>query len=170
MKYNLTFFGNEILRQTAKDVTNIDGRVADLVKSMYEVMYKFNGIGLAAPQIGISSRLIVIDTQENDGSPFALINPVIQEVSAELCTYEEGCLSLPKITEEVLRPEKILVSGINLDGKEMRIEANDLLARVLQHEIDHLNGKLFIDYLEQWQRDELRQQLKKIKKLNKSES
>ena len=169
MKYNLVYFGNETLAKAAEDVQTIDGRIIDLINSMYEVMRKHNGIGLAAPQVGENHRIIVVDTREKDGSPFALINPVIQEKSEQLCDYEEGCLSLPNIAAAISRPEEIVVTGISPEGKEVRIEAKDLLARVLQHEIDHLDGKLFIDHLEQWQRDELRFQLKKIKKLNKPE-
>ncbi|MCL1910751.1 MAG: peptide deformylase [Leptospirales bacterium] len=168
MNYSLIYYGNKLLQEPAREIADIDGNIAGLIDSMYKIMYKANGIGLAAPQIGLNSRIIVIDTKEGDGSPIALINPVIKQKSDILVKYEEGCLSLPGIMFEVTRPERILVSGLNRDGKEIDIEAGGLLARVFQHEIDHLNGILFIDYIDAHIRNEFRSELKKIKKLNKA--
>ena len=170
MDYNLIYYGDKLLKETAQDVANIDSNITGLVDLMYKIMYKANGIGLAAPQIGLSSRIIVIDTKEDDGSPIALINPVIKQKSDTLVIYEEGCLSLPGIMYDVVRPERVLVSGIDLNGKETEIEAEGLLARVFQHEIDHLNGVLFIDYIESHVRNEFRSELKRIKKLNKTDT
>ena len=170
MNYNLIYYGNKLLEEPAKEVANIDGSLAGLIDSMYKIMYKANGIGLAAPQIGLSSRIIVIDTKEDGSSPIAVINPVIKQKSDSLIIYEEGCLSLPGIMFDVKRPEKILVSGLDLNAKEIEIEAKGLLARVFQHEIDHLNGVLFIDYIEQHVRNEFRSELKRIKKLNKTDA
>ena len=169
MNYNLIYYGNKLLEEPAKEVANIDGNIAALIDSMFKIMYRANGIGLAAPQIGLSDRIIVIDTKEEGSSPIALINPVIKQKSDILATYEEGCLSLPGLMFDVKRPEKILVSGLDKNAKEIEIEAEGLLARVFQHEIDHLNGVLFIDYIEQHLRNEFRSELKKIKKLNKAD-
>lgn len=170
MNYNLIYYGNKLLKETAQEVTNIDGNIAGLIDSMYKIMYKANGIGLAAPQIGLSSRIIVIDTKENDGSPIALINPVIKQKDDNQVIYEEGCLSLPGIMSDIIRPERVLVSGLDINGKKTEIEADGLLARVFQHEIDHLDGVLFIDHIEQHVRSEFRSELKRIKKLNKTDS
>jgi peptide deformylase len=156
------------LKETAREVANVDSEISDIIDSMFKIMYKANGVGLAATQIGLSSRIIVIDTKEKDGSPIALINPVIREKSNTQVDYEEGCLSLPGIMADVTRPERVLVTGLYPNGKEAAIEATGFLARVFQHEIDHLNGILFIDHIEDDQRSELKHQLKKIKKLNKS--
>ncbi len=167
MKYNLVYYGNDILKAVADEVMNIDGEINELIDSMYNVMYREKGIGLAAPQVDVSKRLIVIDLESYKGPALTVINPVIREFSDTEIPYEEGCLSLPGISKEVIRPDRILLSGITPDEKEIEIEADGLLARVLQHEIDHLNGKVFIDHLEDYIRKELKLQLKKIKKMNR---
>jgi peptide deformylase len=167
MKYKLVYYGSETLRSVADQVKNINGEVNELINSMYNVMYKEKGIGLAAPQVDVSKRLIVIDLESYDGPALTIINPVIKEFSSGEVPYEEGCLSLPGISKEIIRPEKILLTGVTPDEKEIELEAEGLLARVLQHEIDHLNGKVFIDHLEDYIRKELKPQLKKIKKMNR---
>jgi peptide deformylase len=167
MKYKLVYYGNETLKCVADEVKNIDGEIKELIDSMYNVMYKEKGIGLAAPQVDVSKRLIVIDVESYNGPAITVINPVIKEFSPEKVPYEEGCLSLPGISEEIIRPEKILLAGVTLDEKEIELEAEGLFARVLQHEIDHLNGKVFVDHLEDYIRKELKPQLKKIKKMNR---
>jgi peptide deformylase len=168
MAVRLVYYGNETLKKVAREVRNIDGEIIDLIESMFNVMYRSHGIGLAGPQVDEPKRLLVVDIEERNGPTLALINPVIKESSSEIEPYEEGCLSLPGITKEIVRPSSILISGITPDEKEIEFEADGLLARVLQHEIDHLNGKVFIDHLEDFERNELRAQLKKIKKLNKA--
>lgn len=167
MKYKLIYYGSEALREVADEVKNIDSEINELIDSMYNVMYKEKGIGLAAPQVDVSKRLIVIDIENYNGPALTVINPVIKEFSSEEVPYEEGCLSLPGISKEIIRPEKILLAGITPDEKDIEIEADGLLARVLQHEIDHLDGKVFIDHLEDYIRKELKPQLKKIKKMNR---
>jgi len=169
MSRSLVFYGNETLAGVAEPVNNIDGSIASLIDEMFEIMYKEDGIGLAGPQVDCGKRLFVVDTGEKRGNKFALINPVIKERADKLVPYEEGCLSLPGINADVMRPETILISGYNRDGKEVEIEANGLLARVFQHEYDHLDGILFIDRVEKYLRDEMRSELKKIKKLNKKQ-
>jgi peptide deformylase len=134
---------------------------------MFEIMHKERGIGLAAPQIDIGKRIIVVDTGEERSRRLALINPEILEFSDNLEPYEEGCLSVPRLLADVVRPAEIVIRGINTNGNEVEFEASGLMARVLQHEIDHLNGILFIDRIEKFIRDEFRTELKKIKKLNR---
>jgi peptide deformylase len=133
-----------VLRQKAKEIARITKKQRMLVKDMLETMYNANGVGLAAPQVGISDRLVVIDVGEG---PLVLFNPQIT-----LCEGEnkdvEGCLSIPGRNEYITRAEKVAVSYLNLDGKKATVTGNGLLARALQHEIDHLEGILFIDYLE----------------------
>lgn len=168
MKYKLTYYGEEVLRKTAEAVKDIDRKTFDLIESMYNIMYQENGFGLAAPQVGVSKRIIVLDIESRGGPRMALINPTILQVSEETAPYEEGCLSLPSIYAEIIRPAMITVKYTTPEGKEITVDADNLLARVLQHEIDHLNGKLFIDYLEDHIKKELTSELKKIKKLNRA--
>ncbi len=166
-QHKLVYYGNQTLRTPAQEVTQITQIVRDLVAEMFEIMHKEQGIGLAAPQIDVPLQVLVIDIRSNKGPMMALINPKVTAFSDEKGGYEEGCLSLPGITAEVIRPVSIQVEGIAINDKPVKLEANGLLARVLQHEIDHLNGKLFIDYLEDYKRKEFSSQLKKIKKLNR---
>ena len=167
MSLNVVYYGNETLKKVAQEVKNVDDDVIKFIEEMYEVMYLEKGIGLAAPQVDVSKRVIIIDTNEKSSSKIAMINPEIIEVSGDLGFYEEGCLSVPGISEEIERPLQVMVKGLNLDGKEIRIEADGLLARAFQHEVDHLNGILFIDHLEDYIRNEYRKELKKIKRMNK---
>ncbi|MCP4134381.1 MAG: peptide deformylase [bacterium] len=169
MLYQLVYYGNDTLKKVAEEIENIDGELIELIDSMNEIMHKEKGIGLAAPQVDVSRRLIVIDLEEYKGDIKAIINPVVKEVSDATEPYDEGCLSVPGVTKEIIRPSEILVTGVSTDGKEIELEADGLFARVLQHEIDHLNGVLFIDYLEDYLRNELRPELKKIKKMNKKD-
>jgi peptide deformylase len=137
--------GDPVLRATAEPVDDVDGAVRKLIGDMFETMYAEDGVGLAAPQIGIGLRVIVVDPREDDVEPFAFINPEIIEVSAETERGEEGCLSLPGLKELVERPVRVVAQGLDAEGRPKRIEADGLLARILQHEVDHLNGVLFID-------------------------
>ncbi|MFX0549125.1 peptide deformylase [Hathewaya histolytica] len=138
---NLRINGDEILRKRCKEVTNIDDRTLRLIEDMKETMYKENGVGLAAPQVGILKRIIVIDVGEGC---FALINPEILETKGEYVDIE-GCLSIPGNQGEVRRPEYVKVKGLNEKGQEVILEGRGLLARAFCHEIDHLDGILFID-------------------------
>ena len=167
MTYKLVFYGNETLSSVAQEVENIDGSVVSIIDNMFEVMYRESGIGLAAPQVDLGKRIIVIDTGEGLNGKLALVNPVIKEQSDKVEPFDEGCLSLPGVHEEVIRPVEILISGYTRDGKEIEFEAEGLIARVLQHELDHLEGILFIDRIEKYVRDELRTTLKRIRKMNK---
>ncbi len=166
-KLKLVYYGNETLKTVSKEIKNITQETIDLVDKMYKIMYKNKGIGLAAPQVDIAERLLIIDIAEYGGPNIVLINPKITEFSDRTEPYEEGCLSLPGLAADIVRPSEILISGVSTEGKDVTLEASGLFARVLQHEIDHLDGKVFIDHLEDYIRNEFRPQLKKIKKLNK---
>lgn len=168
MSKKLVYYGNYTLRQPADEVKKITQATLTLIDDMFNIMYHEKGIGLAAPQIDISRRIIVVDIQSSNGPAMALINPEIVSASGDSEPYEEGCLSLPGIMGQVFRPGRVTVKGITPAEKEIVVEAKGLLARVLQHEIDHLNGVLFIDHLEDYLKKELTAELKKIKKLNKA--
>ncbi len=145
MMANLTIrkLGDPVLRSKAKKVEKITDKTKELINSMLDTMYKNNGVGLAAPQVGILQQIIVIDIGE--GNLVKLINPEIIKSSSEQKIREEGCLSVPGKTGSVIRAKEVVVKGLNEDGKEVTYEAQDMLARAFQHEIDHLNGILFID-------------------------
>lgn len=132
MSYRLVYYGNETLKKIAKEILNIDEETIDLVESMFNVMYRAQGIGLAAPQVDVSKRVIVVDIEEKNGPCLALINPVIKESSSETNPYEEGCLSLPGILKEVTRPSEILVKALTPDEREVEFEASGLLASVFK--------------------------------------
>jgi peptide deformylase len=142
--------GDPILRQDTTVVTDFGESLRALVDDMFQTMYVAQGIGLAAPQVGRRERVAVIDVRNRDGggdAPFAIVNPRILAFSEETDRDEEGCLSIPDIYGDVERPTSIVVEAQDVNGQSFTLEAHDLLARCLQHEIDHLHGKLFIDYL-----------------------
>jgi peptide deformylase len=143
------------LRLKSEPVKRIDAGVRKLVEDMFETMYEAPGIGLAAIQVGVQKRVVTMDLAKKEGehAPLVFINPEIVWASDEKATYEEGCLSIPEYYEEVERPAQVKARYTDLDGKSHEIEANGLLATCLQHEIDHLNGVLFIDHISKLKRD-----------------
>jgi peptide deformylase len=141
-------FGDPVLKQIAREVEEVNGSLAALAETMYETMYEATGAGLAAPQIGVQRRVFTYDVGEG---PHTIVNPEIVESSGEW-TYDEGCLSVPGLHFEIVRPKLVTLRGIGLDGNELVIEADEMLARVFQHEIDHLNGVLLLDRLEPGER------------------
>lgn len=143
-------YGDPVLRQRASEVEAIDGRLATLAAQMVETMYEAPGVGLAAPQVGVRKRLFVYDTGDGSGSR-VLVNPVITESDGEWI-YEEGCLSVPGLSWPITRPRDVHVTGWDLDGREVSIEATEFEARVYQHEIDHLDGVLLVERLDDEQR------------------
>lgn len=157
--------GAEVLRRRADEVevAGPDPELDQLVKDMFETMYDANGIGLAAPQVGIARRLIVVHVNEEGEEPFALLNPRVVESGKAKEKGEEGCLSIPEVSGYVERPATVVVEGVDPSGNPVRIEADGMLARCLQHEIDHLDGVLFIDRLSPLKRNML---LKKYRKQN----
>jgi peptide deformylase len=152
------------LRQVSDPVKAVDAEVRALVDDMFETMYKAPGVGLAAIQVGVAQRIVTVDTAKKDEpkAPQVFINPEIVSSSEDKSTYEEGCLSIPEYYEEVERPSQVKVRYMDLAGKIQEIEANGLLATVLQHEIDHTDGILFIDHISKLKRDRV------IKKFTKA--
>lgn len=143
----IVMLGADILRQKAEAVPTPGPELDRLVADMFETMYDAHGIGLAAPQIGRAERLIVVDVKEDDATPMALLNPVVVESGGGKDRVEEGCLSIPGVTASVERPYTCVVEATDAKGQPVRIEAQGILARCLQHEIDHLDGVLFTDRL-----------------------
>lgn len=160
----LIILPDPLLRQQSKPVETVDSEIQRLADDMLETMYDAPGIGLAAIQIGVARRMLVIDLSRDDeeNKPQVFINPEILKVSDEVSTYEEGCLSIPDYYAEVERPASLTVGYVDRDGKQQTIEADGLLATCLQHEIDHLNGVLFIDHISRLKRDMV---IKKFTKL-----
>ncbi|MYB06531.1 MAG: peptide deformylase [Gemmatimonadetes bacterium] len=146
---DIEVLGARILREEAAPVEAVDDDVRRLARDMFDTMYHAEGIGLAGPQVGVSRRILVVDVKNDDESRHvhALVNPVVVEVSREQDKASEGCLSIPGLEENVTRPVRVTVEALSLDGDPVRIEADGLLARALQHEVDHLDGVLFIDRL-----------------------
>jgi peptide deformylase len=141
----LRFMGDPVLRTPAAPVDTVTDEIRRLIEDMFDTMYAEEGVGLAAPQVGVSQRVLVVDAQTADTQPFALINPEITEFSEDVERGEEGCLSIPGLRELVERPYSVRVRGLDRDGAPIELEADGLLARILQHEIDHLDGILFLD-------------------------
>jgi peptide deformylase len=151
-------------------VEKVDAEIRKLVDDMAESMYAADGIGLAAVQIGVPKRVIVIDLDQKEGkkNPRAFINPKILWASEEMALFEEGCLSVPEIWDDVERPARIKAEYLDLDGKKVELEADGMLATCLQHEMDHLNGVLFIDHLSRLKRSMAIKKLTKAKKLKET--
>ena len=161
MSYQIRVMGDPVLRQEAKSIDNIDGRIVQMVDDMVPAMYQAEGIGLAAPQVGIQQRLFVYDIGEG---PQTLVNPEIVDSDGEW-TFEEGCLSVPGLSFEIIRPKEVHLVGRDLNGNEVSIEADELLARLFQHELDHLDGVLLLDHLE---RDERKAALRRWREIQSS--
>jgi peptide deformylase len=142
--YEIRLIGDPVLRERAREVADIDGRLARLADDMLTTMYEAPGLGLAAPQVGVQKRVFVYDV--GDG-PQVVVNPEVRE-SRDEWAFEEGCLSIPGLSFELVRPKEVHLVGYDLDGNELSIEADELLARAFQHELDHLDGVLFIERLD----------------------
>jgi len=154
----IRLLGDPVLRKKAKEVEKIDEAIKSLVKELFDIMYATDGIGLAAPQIGVSLRLFVMD----DGTPRALINPVITFKSKETNVAEEGCLSVPEVFENVERSNEVIIKYFDINGDEIEERLTGYSARVAQHEYDHLDGILFIDLIPASRRFAIRQKLSNI--------
>ena len=159
---------DNLLRQTSERIAKVDGAVRAALDDMIETMYDAPGIGLAGVQVGVMRRLVVIDVARKDEAPqpLFLINPEIVQASAERMIYEEGCLSIPDYYEDVERPERVRVRFLDRHGAECEMEADGLLATAIQHEIDHLDGVLFIDHISRLKRDRV---LRKFEKAGRRE-
>ena len=154
----IRIIGDPVLQQRANDVSDIDGALVRLIDNMFDSMYAAPGLGLAAPQIGVRKRIFVYDI---DDDPKVIINPEIVESRGEW-GFEEGCLSVPGLAWEIVRPNEIHLRGLDLDGNQVDIEADELLGRVFQHELDHLDGVLLVDHLTDEQRAEAKRALREL--------
>ena len=162
-KLEILTFPNKFLTQPTKPLENIDGRVQEMIDNMASTMYEAPGIGLAAIQVGWGKSLLIYDISppEEDRELKVIVNPKIIEYEGEFLSEEEGCLSVPDFRSDVKRAAKILVEGADREGNPLRIDAEGLLAIVLQHEIDHLNGTLFIDRISALKREMYKRRIKK---------
>lgn len=149
------------LHTVAKPVAQVDERIRQLVDDMLETMYEAKGVGLAATQINVHERVVVIDTSEERNDPLVLINPEIIWASDEMIVWEEGCLSVPTIYDKVDRHAKVRVRALNRDGETYEFEGEELLAVCVQHELDHLSGKVFVEYLSPLKRNRIKTKLVK---------
>ncbi|AFY48018.1 peptide deformylase [Nostoc sp. PCC 7524] len=143
----LHYLGDRVLRQPAKRITKVDDEIRQLIREMLQTMYSNDGIGLAAPQVGVHKQLIVIDCEPDNPAnpPLILINPTIKQVSRDICMAQEGCLSIPGVYMDVKRPAVVEVAYKDEYGRPQTLKATDLLGRCIQHEMDHLNGVVFVD-------------------------
>ena len=160
-RLNILEYPNPRLRIKAAPVTVVDDSTRNLIDDMFETMADANGIGLAASQVDVHQRIIVMDLSEDKSQPRVFINPEIEVLEPETSPYEEGCLSVPGFYEPVDRPVHVIIRALDRDGNAFEEEANGLLAVCIQHEIDHLEGKLFVDYLSPLKRQRIRTKLKK---------
>ncbi|HAP74871.1 MAG TPA: peptide deformylase [Acidimicrobiaceae bacterium] len=159
MAYEIRTYGDPVLKTQAQPVTEINGKVARLVDDMFDTLYDSDtGIALAAPQIGVQKQIVVWDI---DDQPMAIINPQVVESDGEW-VYSEGCLSIPELYVDIVRPNQVLVRGFTVDGDEVEIEADELMGRMFQHEIDHLNGVLMFDRMTPDQRKEAMAEYRRI--------
>ena len=154
-------FPDPRLRKVASPVTVFDAKLSSLIQDMFETMYEAKGIGLAATQVNVHKQLLVIDVSENRENPLVFINPQIEVIDDEPSLYDEGCLSVPGFYETVSRPKAIRVRALDPQGKDFELETDGILSTCVQHEVDHLNGKLFVDYLSALKRNRIRSKLEK---------
>ncbi len=162
---NILEFPDPRLRTVAEPVTVFDGALSQLIDDMFETMYEAPGIGLAATQVDVHKRLIVIDVSEARDEPLVFINPQVEVLDEALDEYDEGCLSVPGFYETVQRPQHVRVTAQDRNGESFTMEPQGLLAVCIQHEIDHLDGKLFVDYLSSLKRTRIRKKLEKQHRL-----
>ena len=161
-------FPDSRLRTVAKPVTTVDERVRNLIDDMFETMYDAPGIGLAASQINVHEQIVVIDVSDDQSQPLVFINPEIIVIDEETFEYDEGCLSVPGFYETVVRPQHIRVKALDRDGNAFEMEPEGLLAVCIQHENDHLLGKLFVDYISPLKRNRIRGKMEKLHKQKSS--
>ena len=158
---NILEFPDPRLRTIAKAVERVDDDLRQLIDDMFETMYDAPGIGLAATQVNVHKRLVVMDLSEDKSEPRVFINPEFEYLTDEVDQYQEGCLSVPGFYENVDRPQKVKINALDRDGQPFELIAEGLLAVCIQHECDHLNGKLFVDYLSTLKRDRIKKKLEK---------
>ncbi|WP_226643825.1 peptide deformylase [Microbulbifer variabilis] len=160
-KLEILEFPDPRLREIAKPVAKVTDAHRQLLEDMFETMYAAPGIGLAATQVNVHERIVVVDISEDNSEPLAFINPEIEVLEEEIHQYDEGCLSVPGFYETVERPRKVRIKALDRNGEPFAIEAEGLLAVCIQHEVDHLDGKLFVDYISPLKRNRIRSKLEK---------
>jgi len=163
-------FPDPRLRKVAEPVEQVTDELREILDNMVETMYDAEGIGLAATQVNVHKRMLVIDISEDRNNPMIFINPEITVLDPELLGHEEGCLSVPGYYEEVNRPRRVKINAIDRDGQPFEMEAEGILAVCIQHELDHLNGKLFVDYISVLKRQRIKSKLEKEHRLQKAAS
>ena len=163
-KLPILHFPDPRLRTKAKPVAVVDDNIRQLIKDMFETMYDAPGIGLAATQVNHHIRVVVMDISEEKNQPLVFINPKITPLTEEKAPYEEGCLSVPSVYDVVDRPTKVRIEALNEQGEAFSLETDGLLAVCIQHELDHLEGKLFVDYLSSLKRQRIKAKLQKLQK------
>lgn len=165
----IELLGSDVLRERAAEIEEIDDELRSLLDDMFQTMYAAEGIGLAGPQVGVGRRVIVVDVRERGTEPLALINPRVVEASEQTAKEEEGCLSIPGLAAPVERPARVVVEALDAAGREVRIVGEGMVGRCLQHEIDHLDGVLFIDRISPLQRNMLLKKWKRQQRTQKAE-
>ena len=165
---NILEFPDPRLRTIAKPVEQVDEQIRILIDDMLETMYDAPGIGLAATQVDQHIRLVVMDLSEDKSEPLIFINPEIEVLTDDTDVYQEGCLSVPGFYEDVQRPQRVKINALDRQGEPFELLADGLLAICIQHECDHLNGKLFVDYLSTLKRDRIKKKLEKIHRQQKA--
>jgi peptide deformylase len=166
MELELRYYGDSILRERCAPVEQFDARLAEEAEAMVDTMFRERGIGLAGPQVGMTKRIIVAlemkDPDDDNADPLVLVNPEVIQQSKETWEFEEGCLSIPGVVSRVVRSEEAVVRYQDVEGNEHTVKARGMFARVLLHEIDHLDGRLFVDYLSSAQKSLIKPDLKRI--------
>ncbi|MEX2963994.1 peptide deformylase [Microbulbifer sp. TYP-18] len=163
-KLQILEFPDPRLRQVAQAVEQVTDEVRSLVDDMFETMYDAPGVGLAATQVNVHQRIVVMDVSEDQSEPLVLINPEVEVLDPEIHQYDEGCLSVPGFYETVERPRRVRVKALDRAGESFAMEAEGLLAVCIQHELDHLEGKLFVDYISPLKRNRIRSKLEKTRR------
>tara|TARA_B100000575_G_C22843845_1_gene494339 strand:+ start:201 stop:713 length:513 start_codon:yes stop_codon:yes gene_type:complete len=162
----LVYAPDPILKKECSPIPQVDDHHRELISEMYNVMYEANGVGLAAPQVGIDMRIFILDSgaREEEKKPLTMINPVLISIEDDLTPYEEGCLSFPEHFAEIDRPDKLTIEYLDEKNKKQILSTDGFTSRIIQHELDHLNGILFVDHLSRLKRDVIIRKMKKFKK------
>ena len=162
----LVYAPDPILKKVSQPVVQVDEHHRELIQQMYDVMYEANGVGLAAPQVGIDMRIFILDSgaREEEKKPLTMINPVLVSLDEKLTSYEEGCLSFPEHFAEIDRPDQLTIEYLNEKNEKKVMTTDGFISRIIQHELDHLNGILFVDHLSRLKRDVIIRKMKKFKK------
>ena len=162
----LVYAPDPILKKKCQPLAQVDDHHRALIKKMYEVMYDANGVGLAAPQVGLDMRIFIVDAaaREEEKTPLTMINPKITSIEENLVPYEEGCLSFPEHFVEIERPDKLSIEYIDENNQKQILNTEGFTSRIIQHELDHLNGILFVDHLSRLKRDVIIRKMKKFQK------